>query len=425
MLSFCKKIASACQNLSSAVARKARAGWEKFKTGFNTIFLRTTDAILRAVPRALAAKTYFQLILNLAGIASSVVEPVVFVTVFAITATTSFLGTQWWINKLDRINRLIQKRARHKGIIRRVIDALFRAISRGESVIKLIAWIALMCTASPAIRFIQLGFSLITLLTVSITSFKRNVGRSSRPNMRGSGGFKARCGKFIDCFTRVVNGRTIDAFYRALARAMSCNRMFNFFMRMFEANSLVVEGVATGITFIAASISSYNGTKWWTNDPEEFRKMRNLPTDRHRDRLQNSTETITRGLARGESGISMVIFLSSLGELDDLNTVKYSEAAFGLIFAVLGGLASFQRIRYRIHYAKAYATFIQSQEISDRADGVPSIVISRAGERERGDVADGEAVPLLSFFHTRSPSDATMVSASTAGTSFSSTPPSL
>ncbi len=59
---------------------------------------RSTDAFLRGLARAMSSKMFIELMGKLAGYEETMAGNICSIPVFAITAYTSYVGTQWWSN---------------------------------------------------------------------------------------------------------------------------------------------------------------------------------------------------------------------------------------------------------------------------------------------------------------------------------------
>ncbi|ABS77002.1 hypothetical protein CbuD7D7780_00850 [Coxiella burnetii] len=94
---------------------------------------RSTDAFLRGLARAMSSKMFIELMGKLAGYEETMAGNICSIPVFAITAYTSYVGTQWWSNDPRELRSYVANRSSLCQTFLRILDALFRGIARGDT----------------------------------------------------------------------------------------------------------------------------------------------------------------------------------------------------------------------------------------------------------------------------------------------------
>lgn len=94
---------------------------------------RSTDAFLRGLARAMSSKMFIELMGKLAGYEETMAGNICSIPVFAITAYTSYVGTQWWSNDPRELRSYVANRSSLYQTFLRILDALFRGIARGDT----------------------------------------------------------------------------------------------------------------------------------------------------------------------------------------------------------------------------------------------------------------------------------------------------
>lgn len=81
----------------------------------------------------MSSKMFIELMGKLAGYEETMAGNICSIPVFAITAYTSYVGTQWWSNDPRELRSYVANRSSLYQTFLRILDALFRGIARGDT----------------------------------------------------------------------------------------------------------------------------------------------------------------------------------------------------------------------------------------------------------------------------------------------------
>ena len=95
---------------------------------------RVIDAVFRGLSRGMAAKTFTESLIKLAGSTEDKFGNFVIIPVFLLTTYTSYVGTRWWTDNYEKLNAYALSNQRSCLLrAQRLMDAFFRGIARAEA----------------------------------------------------------------------------------------------------------------------------------------------------------------------------------------------------------------------------------------------------------------------------------------------------
>lgn len=206
------------------------------------------------------------------------------------------------------------------------------------------------------------------------------------------------CKKLGRCFTKVINGRTIDAFYRGISRGMSANTLVKLLGRIFYFNAQPAAAIISIPVSAVTAYTSYAGTQWWTDSHEKIMRLLSQPKTRGQT-CRKVVDASCRGAARADAISNCILLIGTFIGLD----LTIPAGVLALVTLAVASWSSYRRTYKRHQYAANFYTAI-TPGVSDTPPASVQIRI----DNHSGDAGDepeepSDETPIISRIPASTP----------------------